>query len=381
MIVEAHNRCSDFSSYRASRVKSLFNAESGCDFDISIDAPLPEGWQIGAIVGPSGSGKTSIGKTLFGGGRIYDADSGWHDDRPIIDDISPDGDFDAVCDVLSAVGLGSVPSWLRPYRVLSNGEKFRAGLARLILDCDGDAVVDEFTSVVDRQIAKIGSLAFQKKWRKTGRRVVVLSPHYDILDWLQPDWVIDTANKRFVSGWDRPLQEIKLDVVKTNGSYWRYFKPHYYLDLPMPVAAEYFVGTVGGELVCHIAVCPNFQTKGYRGTRLVTMPEWQGVGIATAFLDWVAAYHRGGFGRGGRKFPLVFHTSHPGLCSFFRSSENWVQISGALYGVNKAASSRSIAKAERGTRSASIGTGFGGHLRAIQGFRYVGGGLSYEDIR
>lgn len=42
------------------------------------------------------------------------------------------------------------------------------------------------------------------------------------------------------------------------GSYWKYFKPHYYLDLPMPIAAEYFVGTVNGELACHLAVSPMF---------------------------------------------------------------------------------------------------------------------------
>lgn len=376
MIVEAHASCDDFNSYRAARVKSLFNAESGANFDISIECSLPETWSIGVIVGPSGSGKTSIGKTLFGGGRIYDQDAGWSDDRPIIDDISPEGDFNEVCDVLSAVGLGSVPSWLRPYRVLSNGEKFRASLARLILDGDGDAVVDEFTSVVDRQIAKIGSLAFQKKWRKlSGRRVVLLTPHYDVLDWLQPDWVIDTADRTFVSGWVRPRPEIALDVVKTNGSYWHYFKTHYYLDLPMPVGAEYFVGTVNGELCCHMAVCPKFQTRTYRGTRLVTMPEWQGVGIATRFLNYVAAYHMGGHGRGGHRYPIDFHTSHPGLCDFFRASPDWTQISAVTHGGSKASSAKSIAKANRKHGKKGIGSGYGGHLRAIQGFRYIGGAL------
>lgn len=69
MIIEVHNSCDDFNTYRAARVKSLFNAESGSNFDLAIEANLPENWQIGAIVGPSGSGKTSIGKTLFGGGQ------------------------------------------------------------------------------------------------------------------------------------------------------------------------------------------------------------------------------------------------------------------------------------------------------------------------
>lgn len=61
---------------------------------------------------------------------------------------------------LSAVGLGSVPSWLRPYSVLSNGERFRADMARLICEAPVKVVVDEFTSPLDRQVARFGALAF-----------------------------------------------------------------------------------------------------------------------------------------------------------------------------------------------------------------------------
>lgn len=72
-----------------------------------------------------------------------------------------------------------MPTWLRPYPVLSNGEKFRADLARLICEAPASAIVDEFTSDVDRQIAKFGALAFQKAWRRTkGCKVVLLTPHY-----------------------------------------------------------------------------------------------------------------------------------------------------------------------------------------------------------
>jgi ABC-type ATPase with predicted acetyltransferase domain len=94
---------------------------------------------------------------------------------------------------LSAVGLGDVPAWLRPFKALSNGEQYRAGLARLICEAPEQVVIDEFTSVVDRQIAKIGASAFAKSWRRTkGKQIVLLSCHYDIVEWLQPDWVYDT---------------------------------------------------------------------------------------------------------------------------------------------------------------------------------------------
>mgnify|MGYP001172798573 CR=1 FL=1 len=60
MLVQVRNRCSDFDSYRAARVKSLFNAESGANFALDAELPIEEGdWRIGVIVGPSGSGKSS----------------------------------------------------------------------------------------------------------------------------------------------------------------------------------------------------------------------------------------------------------------------------------------------------------------------------------
>lgn len=369
MKVEVHNRVSDFNSYRAARVKSLFNAESGCNFDIEAEFDLPEKWNIGVVVGPSGSGKTSIGKVIFGENKICDYTQGWSADKPIIDDIAPNGDFNEVTGALANVGLGDVPAWLRPFRVLSNGEQFRAGLARLIVEKPKQVVVDEFTSVVDRQIAKIGSKAFAKGWRRAneGGQVVLLTPHYDILDWVQPDWVFDTKTKKF----DRSLRQkprIQLDIFQTDSSYWKYFKPHYYLDLPMPIAAQYFVGTVDGELACHIAVSPNFEVRGYRATRLVTMPEWQGAGVGFRFLNWVAQYHLDGNGRKGHKYPTFFHTSHPQLCNALRRSPLWAQCSAMLYGTNKVRSGKSMQRTSKG----GIHAGYGGHFRAVQGFKYLG---------
>lgn len=194
MIIKIRNKTKNFNSYRSARVKSLFNASRGDEFNLDIDVPVEGDWKIGVIVGPSGSGKTSIGKKLFGGGKILDLYEGWNKSKPIVDDIAPDGDFNAVTGLLASVGLGDVPSWLRPFNALSNGQKFRAGLARSIANDHKEIIIDEFTSVVDRQIAKIGALAYGKAFRRTkDRRVVLLSCHYDILEWLQPDWVLDTS--------------------------------------------------------------------------------------------------------------------------------------------------------------------------------------------
>ena len=140
------------------------------------------------------------------------------------------------------------------------------------------------------------------------------------------------------------------------------------------------MGTVNGELVCHVAVCPMFTAKAYRATRLVVMPEWQGAGVGTTFLNAIMQYHLEGKGRCGRKYHTFFHTSHPQLCGYLRNSKKWRQTSAKLHGANKARSGASILRTTKGfpgerekRRKISTG-GYGGHFRAIQGFKYLGNG-------
>ena len=134
MKVAIRHECVNFDSFRANKVKSLFNPERGHIWEHVADLPI-EGndWKIGLVVGPSGSGKTSIGSRIFPDG-IHDLYAGWEVNKPIVDCIGPDQSLNEVTAALSAVGLGDVPAWLRPFNVLSNGEKFRAGLGRLVVE-------------------------------------------------------------------------------------------------------------------------------------------------------------------------------------------------------------------------------------------------------
>lgn len=368
MKIEVRNNCNEFNSYRAARVKSLFNCESGANF--SIDATLPDDndWKIGVIVGPSGSGKTSIGRQLWPNTGIYDGDKGWPDNAPIIDAISPDGSFDEVTGALSAVGLGSVPVWLRPYHALSNGEKFRAGLARVIAGSLEKVIIDEFTSVVDRQIAKIGAAAFSKSWKRGSGQAVLLSCHYDILDWVEPDWVFDTRSGELQRGllWRRP--KFELEILQTNGTYWPMFEPHHYLKLPRMFSCVYYVGFVDGEAVCHLAISPYLHMGGMRACRMVVMTEWQGAGVGMRFLNEVCRLQFTEANKFNERTKAVyFHTSHPGLCAALRRDKKWVQVSQMMGGGHKGRSSLSI----KNTRSNKNITpaGYGGHLRAVQGFK------------
>lgn len=376
MIISVDNRCSDFDSYRAARVKSLFNAESGANFTLRAELPIDDAeWKVGLVVGPSGSGKTSIGRQIFGPGALYEG-AGWPSDRPIIDAITPGGDFDAVTGALAAVGLGSVPAWLRPYPVLSNGEKFRADLARIICEAPDRVVIDEFTSVVDRQIAKFGALAFQKAWRRTGGQCVLLSCHYDIIDWVEPDWVFDTATGKYAgrSLWQRPRFDFELQ--QTDWRYWSLFEPHHYLKLPRMVAATNYVGLVEGELVAHVAFAPRPGLREARACRLVILPEWQGAGIGLRFLNTLCAMWLRGENPYRKRMATLFHTSHPGLCAALRRDKQWVQVSAQLYGGHRGRSMKSLNKSHKNGNWQSEGApgqaGYGGHFRAVQGFRYIG---------
>ena len=151
---------------------------------------LPKNFKLGIIVGSSGSGKSTLLKH-FGNEDV----PVWDDSKAIVSHfLNPD---DAV-NRLGAVGLNTIPSWYKQYSVLSNGEKFRADLARKIKT---GAVIDEFTSVVDRNVAKAASVALSRYIIKNNiNNVVVSSCHHDIVDWLQPDWVLNTDTGELLDG-------------------------------------------------------------------------------------------------------------------------------------------------------------------------------------
>lgn len=142
----------------------------------------------------------------------------------------------------------------------------------------------------------------------------------------------------------------------------------------MPPCAEYFIGTVNGELVSHLAVAPMFTAKAYRATRLVVMPEWQGAGVGTKFLEFLGEYHKQGNGRKFMKFPMFFHTSHPQLIGYLNYSKKWVLKSQVTNGGSKVKSQRSIRKSRKEKGKKGPSAGYGGHFRAVQGFKYIGDG-------
>lgn len=189
----------DFDIVKKSKIDHTFRvAKVMGDFDLNVSEScerfcgkldLPDKWNIGVIVGNSGTGKSTIAKELFNGKIISGFEYGA---TSVIDDMPKDAPVEKIEKMFYAVGFGSVPSWLKPYSVLSNGEKMRVDLARAMLEQD-EICFDEFTSVVDRTVASSLCLALQKSVRLQDKKFVAITCHYDILDWIKPDWVFDTG--------------------------------------------------------------------------------------------------------------------------------------------------------------------------------------------
>jgi len=102
------------------------------------------------------------------------------------------------------------------------------------------------------------------------------------------------------------------------------------------------------------------------------MPEWQGAGVGIRFLNGICEMYMRGENKWGKPLTTVFHTSHPGLVSALRRDPRWRQVSAALYGANKVRSHQSLTRSGSLKRNRGGSGGFGGHFRAIQGFRFHG---------
>jgi ABC-type lipoprotein export system ATPase subunit len=147
-------------------------------------------WNIMLICGKSGSGKSTILKEI---GNVIPITYDYN--KAVISQFEGYSEEDA-CDLLNGVGLSSVPNWLRKPNELSNGERARLDIAKSIYDAKGGIVIlDEFTSVVNRAAAKSMSFALQRYARQKDLKIVIASCHFDIIEWLNPNYVFNLNHK------------------------------------------------------------------------------------------------------------------------------------------------------------------------------------------
>lgn len=260
-----------------------FNGESF--FKVPKLPKLPDEFGIGLIVGPSGSGKSSL-LSQFGKEECIE----WDLNKAICSHFNNAQEAE---NRLSAVGFNSIPSWMRPYHVLSTGEKFRADLSRRLKN---NAIIDEFTSVVDRTVAKSCSNAVRRYVDKENfKNIIIATCHYDIAEWLQPDWIFDTSTNRLIVGRGlvrRP--KIELEILPCSIETWKMFCNHHYMSGNINKSSRCWIAIWEGKIVGFTATLPlpNGALKNaWREHRTVIMPDYQGLGLGVRLSDAIAEIH------------------------------------------------------------------------------------------
>jgi GNAT superfamily N-acetyltransferase len=394
--IQIEVQCPVYDSFRVQQVAGMFDvplAEKASE-KFAVELPsLEEPWDVGLIVGPSGSGKSTVA------GRFYEQQlyrgAEWPADKAVVDCFG-ELPMRQVVELFTAVGFSSPPSWVKPYQVLSCGEKFRCDLARALsrgfnervsrdpvgersasasrltpacgspaqAALNGDetnagarplVVFDEFTSVVDRNVARACSTAIAKGIRRGAIpcRFVAVTCHYDVAEWLEADWVLDMATGLLQR---RRLRRppIELDIHRCSLAPWKMFARHHYLSGRLAVGARCYLATWDGEPVTFCATLPVITRKNHRRfTRIVTLPDYQGMGIGMRVVAAVASLHR------AEGLRINVTSSHPALIRHCQRSPDWRTVN-----VRKAGST------PRGTRRFPGYRGAAG--RAVVSFEYIG---------
>lgn len=255
-----------------------------------VAADLDTPYQVGLIVGASGSGKTTLAAQVFGQDVFRTV---LKPTEPVIDQFPAGFTYDECAEMLAGVGLTSVPCWIRPAHTLSNGQKARAECALQLarsVDETGTVAIDEWTSVVDRTVAKVMSHCVQKHARRSGKRIVLLSCHYDVHDWLNPDWVIDCnaqsyTDRRAESRHFIRSEKLHFEIRPVGRESWRYFSKYHYLSDRLPGGIIFCYGLFLGDtqigfqcLANYVPVTPGTQMK-LHSNRTVIHPDYAGMGL------------------------------------------------------------------------------------------------------
>lgn len=277
-------------------------------------------WNIGVIYGSSGSGKSTILKELGGINKIQ-----FDNEKSLISNFDWLEPSEAG-KVLTSMGLSSIPTWLRPFHLLSNGEQYRAELAYLVASAkDGDTIlIDEYTSVVDRDVAKAMSFALQKYIRRENKKIILASCHNDIMEWLMPDWTLSPQKGGTLERGEwlrqgRPT--IELQVSRVEPKTWDFFKKHHYLTENVnntyifllfewndnPIAINVIGRHIGRNNV----------EKSFRESRIVVNPDYQGMGIGSKVSEFCAGIIK------NTNAKYYTKTVNPALGEYRENNPNW----------------------------------------------------------
>jgi ABC-type Mn2+/Zn2+ transport system ATPase subunit len=267
------------------------DSEKKAKHELSVQADLKTPFNVGLIVGSSGSGKTTLAKQIFGK-ECFDIEI--DKSLPIIEQFPAKYSYDEISNFLCSMGLTSVPCWIRPFYTLSNGQKARAEAALSLARADKNVTaIDEWTSVVDRTVAKVMSHCIAKNVRRNDLKIVLNSCHYDTIEWLNPDWIIDCNNQTYtdrrsmVDAFER-TDRLRFNIREVSRNTWKTFSKYHYLSDRLPSGKIYTFGIFEGKnqigFQCFAAYIIGNHTT-YFSNRTVIHPDYCGFGLGIKLIN------------------------------------------------------------------------------------------------
>ena len=288
----------DFYTLSAANSVDL-NIKEPYTHNLKVQCDLDKPWNILLIQGASGSGKSTLMKKMFG----EDCCKNYLDlDRPVISQFPSKFTYQDRVDYLTASGISSIPSWVIPAKVLSNGQQIRASIALHLAHTSENEVVciDEFSSVLDRPISKILSHSVQKFIRSKNRKVVFSACHRDLVEFLNPDHVIDCDTQEYIDRREflrQPRTEkLNFEVRRVDKRTWGSFAKFHYLASTLPGGLGFYYGLFSEGT--QIGFCSFSNYVPHRkhsklilhGSRFTIRPDYVGMGLSTYFLNACAEH-------------------------------------------------------------------------------------------
>jgi len=271
------------------------------------------------ITGDSGSGKSWLVKNVFSkwANSISFTDLQIPDDEILIEGVGLN--LNDALKKLNTAGLGDAFLYLRKYKQLSDGQKYRYRIAKFI-DANKDIwILDEFCATLDRTTAKIVAFNLQKIARKLNKLVICATTHTDLLDALKPSILIekgyesDVKVKRFeLSDFSKRLEDIYKDVKVEKGTTEDYkpLKRFHYRDARLGAVKNVYKMTHKDDLIGVIvityphlalkgrniytnkkyakmtkAICTEINKKFECIARVVLLPKYRGIGLSYYMLE------------------------------------------------------------------------------------------------
>lgn len=265
------------------------------------------------ITGESGSGKSILLKALekdirkdMGQKCINIAEIKPPPHKPIIETVGKN--LQEALELLSRVGLNDAFLFLRTYRQLSDGQKYRYKIAKLMESQAQFWIMDEFAATLDRDTAKIVAYNLQKTARQQGKTVLAATTHTDLLEDLNPSVHIHKRYGKEITVNYHPNQPAKecsltkeMHIQEGTAADYKTLSPFHYRSSRLPPPRKIFT-LKRGEETCGVIVYSypppamfgrSFVWKGTLQqlqkevstiTRVIIHPKYRTIGLGTKIV-------------------------------------------------------------------------------------------------